>query len=94
LQEEISMQGMEPIFVHAVYQDGVIKPAQPLNLADRSKVQLLILPDVPPSENQHRGFLFGALPELAAFSEGDLAWAKRLWEHGAEKKSRHLDDLE
>ena len=76
------MQGMEPIFVHAVYQDGVIKPAEPLNLADKARIQLLILPDAPASEKQPAGALFGAFPELATLSDGDFAWAKRLWEHG------------
>jgi hypothetical protein len=88
------MQGMEPIFVHAVYQDGVIKPSEPLNLADKAKIQLLILPDTSTPERRPAGSLFGAFPELAALSDGDVAWAKRLWEHGVEKQSRLLDDLE
>ena len=79
------MQQSEPIFVHAVYQDGVIKPTEPLNLENEAKIQLLIMPDPSGSEKEAPGSLFGAFPELAALSDDDLAWAKRLREYGVEK---------
>jgi predicted DNA-binding antitoxin AbrB/MazE fold protein len=34
------------ITVEAVYEDGVLKPAQPLPLAEREKVQITVKPSV------------------------------------------------
>ena len=47
-----------------------------------------------PTTDAAPGSLFGAFPELAVLSDDDVAWAKRLWEHGLEKQSRILDGLE
>ena len=82
---------MTTFTIQAIYQSGVLQPKGKLNLPDNTPVQLQVTPlpitDAPTSS------LFGAFPELVALTGDDLAWAKRLWEHGVEKQSRLLDGL-
>ncbi len=83
---------MATITVKATYRDGVLKPHVKLDLPDNMPVQVQITPlpvDAPAPDS-----LFGAFPELAGITDDDLAWARRLWEHGIEKQSRILDGLE
>ena len=83
---------MDAIKVQAIYRRGVLEPEKNLDLPEDTLVQLQV---TPLSEGKSApGSLFGAFPELAGFGEEHLAWARRLWEHGVEKQSRLLDDLE
>jgi len=83
---------MTTITVQATYRDGVLKPQVKLDLPDNTPVQVQITPL--PTGDTAPGSLYGAFPELAALTDDDVAWAKRLWEHGVEKQSRILDGLE
>jgi predicted DNA-binding antitoxin AbrB/MazE fold protein len=78
--------------IQAIYKDGVLKPLEPLNLAENQTVSLEVL--FIEAENQSRESLFGKFPELAQLTDDDFAWAKRLWEHGLEKQLRILDGAE
>lgn len=77
--------------IKAIYHDGILELLEPLPLEENQKVEIELTPlstSVP-----EPGSLFGAFPELAALTTDDLEWAKRLWEHSAEKQSRILDGL-
>ena len=80
---------MATITVHALYQDGVLKPKQKIDLPEETLVQVQVTPvemGTIPS-----GPLFGAFPELAKITQEDISWAKRLWENGLEKQFRISD---
>ena len=79
------------ITVKAVYSGGVLKPLDPLPLSDNQTVSLELT--TLPADQVATGSLFGAFPELAALTDNDFAWAKRLWEHSVENQSRILDGL-
>ncbi len=83
---------METITIQAVYHKGVLKPQKKLDLPEDSVVQLQVTPL--PAAKKRSESLFGAFPELAAVSDEDLSWVKRQWEHGLEKQSRLLDEIE
>jgi predicted DNA-binding antitoxin AbrB/MazE fold protein len=81
---------MTIIRIQAVYTKGLLKPATQLNLPEGAKVEVQIseLPTAIPVS----GSLFGAFPQLGLLNDDDVAWAKRLWEHGIQKQSRLLDE--
>jgi len=83
---------MGTITIQATYSNGVLKPRGKLDLPDNTTVQVQITPLV--TADATTDSLFGAFPELAMLSDDDVAWARRLWEHGAEKQSRILDGLD
>ena len=83
---------MGTITVQATYADGVLKPQVKLDLPDNTTVQVQITPLA--AADVATDSLFGAFPGLAALSDDDVAWARRLWDHGAEKQSRILDSLD
>lgn len=76
----------------AVYRDGSLRLEAPIDLPEDTPVRVditVLLPEAAESES-----LFGAFPELAALTIDDFAWARRLWEHGVERRSRILDAVE
>ena len=83
---------MGTITVQATYSDGVLKPRVKLDLPDNTTVQVQITPLV--AADAATDSLFGAFPELAMLSDEDVAWARRLWDHGAQKQARILDGLD
>jgi predicted DNA-binding antitoxin AbrB/MazE fold protein len=83
---------MMTITIQAVYRDGVLKPERELDLPENTPVQVQVTPL--PTTTLQGNSLFGAFPELSLLTEDDFDWAKRLWEHSAEKQSRILDGLE
>jgi len=81
---------MATITVQALYQDGVLKPKQKIDLPEETLVQVQVTPvEVVGTLS---GSLFGAFPELAKITDNDILWVKRLWEHGLEKQFRISDD--
>ena len=83
---------MTTITVQALYQDGVLKPKQKIDLPEETLVQVQVTPvEVVGTPS---GSLFGAFPELAKITDDDILWVKRLWEHGLEKQFRISDDNE
>jgi predicted DNA-binding antitoxin AbrB/MazE fold protein len=83
---------MTSIMIQAVYRNGVLEPQEKLELLENTAVHVQITPL--PQPQKTGGSLFGAFPELASLTGDDFAWARRLWEHGAEEQSRILDALE
>ena len=83
---------MTSIVVQARYRNGVLQPQVKLDLPEDALVQVQVTPV--PAVRTSGGSLFGVFPELAGLTSDDFAWAERLWEHGIEKQSRILDDLE
>jgi predicted DNA-binding antitoxin AbrB/MazE fold protein len=76
---------MTIITTQAIYQDGVFRLQNKLDLPEGTSVQLEVIP------LSDEGFpaksLFGAFPELAILTEDDLEDAKREWERDIEKQS-------
>lgn len=84
---------MTTITQRAIYRRGILRLDTPIDLPENTTVQVEITL-VSPDPTATGSSLYGAFPELAVLTSDDFAWAKRLWEHGTEKQSRHLDGLE
>jgi predicted DNA-binding antitoxin AbrB/MazE fold protein len=81
---------MNRITISAVYRKGRFKPKDKLSLPENTLVELQVTPLL--LEEPSLKTLFGAFPELAVLSEGDMAWAKQLWEQSAEKQLHLLEE--
>jgi predicted DNA-binding antitoxin AbrB/MazE fold protein len=90
LGKQIPEVAMETITTQAVYRNGVLKPEVHLNLPENSVVQVQVMKPaqskVVPAKS-----LFGAFPELASLTKGDMTEIKRIWKKGLEKQARQLD---
>jgi hypothetical protein len=74
---------MNRITISAVYRKGRCEPKDKLSLPENTPVELQVTPML--LEEPSLKTLFGAFPELAVLSEGDMAWAKQLWGQSVEK---------
>jgi hypothetical protein len=54
------------------------------------ELEITLVPQMPGTAES----LFGAFPELSTLTDDDFAWARRLWEHGFERESRLLDEVD
>lgn len=70
----------------AIYQDGVIKPLEKLDLPENERLKVTIEPLL--ARQKGAGSLYGAFPELGGITEEDLKKAKQIWEKGLAKQRK------
>lgn len=77
--------------IRAIYRNGILKPLEPLVLAENQAVELELT--ILPNSNATISTLFGAFPMLAALTMDDFVWAKHQLSQTLEKQSNILDNL-
>ena len=70
--------------ITAIYEDGILRPLQKLDLASPQVVRLIILPHKKAEAKVSKTRpLYGLFPELAAITAADIEEAEQIWEKGA-----------
>ncbi len=62
-----------PQFIHAVFENGVFRPTQPVDLPDHAEVELELRPIEPPVEEPNWDELYSILGRRVATGISDLA---------------------
>lgn len=78
--------------ITAIYEDGILRPLQKLDLASPQVVRLIILPHKKAEAKVSKTRpLYGLFPELAAITAADMEEAKQIWEKGLAEQSGILE---